>query len=68
MSENDTDTCPKCGDERSELVDVEASRDFEHDKVCSHCIVKRSKRYAKEGERGQGQRPIGEQNAIRRKR
>jgi len=66
MSESATEQCPKCDRDGVELVDVEQCNWTGFEEVCGHCIHKRSKRYAREGERGQGQRPIGEQHAIDR--
>lgn len=58
--------CPKCELEGVELVDVADVDAFDYEEVCGNCIVKHSKNVAREGDRGQGQRPIGEQRAIDR--
>lgn len=65
-SEKGSKACRKCGNEASRLVDVEHSDDFNHDEVCGLCIRKRGQKYAHEGERGQGQRPIEEQHTLDR--
>jgi len=63
---NDTEDCPKCIREVPELIDVSDSDGFDHDEVCGWCIRKHGQSVAREGERGQGQRPIGEQHAVNR--
>jgi hypothetical protein len=40
--------CPKCGQEVSELVDVESSDDFSYDEVCAQCICKHGRNVARE--------------------
>lgn len=66
MSESDTDTdcteqCHRC-EERPADIYPESS----DPPLCQQCVTEIMRESAREGERGQGQRPIGQQRAVDR--
>jgi hypothetical protein len=61
-STDDTEQCDRC-EERP--ADPEIAPTTEPD-LCQQCVKEIMRESAREGERGQGQRPIAEQNAVNR--
>jgi hypothetical protein len=62
MPENDTERCERC-EERPADPEIAPRTDPD---LCQQCVREIMRESAKEGELGQGQRPIGEQHAVNR--
>jgi hypothetical protein len=56
-----TDQCDRC----EETADPDLAPRTDHE-LCQQCVREIRRESAREGERGQGQRTIGEQNAVDR--
>ena len=57
-----TDQCDRC---KQRPADPDLAPRTDHD-LCQQCVKEIMRESAREGERGQGQRPIGAQNAANR--
>lgn len=60
----DVSQCERC-EERPADPDIAPTTDPD---LCQQCVREIMRESAREGERGQGQRPIGEQHAVDRAR
>lgn len=61
-SSSDSEQCERC-EERPADPDIAPNTDPD---LCQQCVGEIMREFAREGERGQGQRPIGEQRALDR--